>query len=506
MKSKKPSIAACVISIAMLAAHAADAREYKYQTKIPPEITVPDAVDTRLGTLKYFDGTPDAATVQTVYDNLDFQRGLQVFLNLQAGPSLLANVRSEREAGVGGRSTAGVYESRVDSRSLNLTPNTQTVTLATYFDLAETGPMVVEVPPGVLGVADDAWMRYVGDMGLVGPDRGKGGKYLYLPPGYTGEVPEGYFVYRPLTNTVWLGLRGFTVRGDMKPALQAFKKLYRQYPLVQAANPPETQFVNFSGKVRSTIQPTDYSFFERLNEIVQAEPIDGLSPELLGQMAAIGIEKGKPFAPDARMRKILTDAAAVGSATARAIAYRPRNDDFYYDRSKSRWTQLFVGGSYLFERDGASYLDARTAFFYTATGVTPAMAAKSEPGKGSQYAVASVDANDNYFDGAKTYRLRLPPNIPAKTFWSVIVYDTQTRSLLQTDQASAGISSEDTAVKSNVDGTTDFFFGPTAPKGHESNWIQTVPGKSWFTFFRLYGPLEPWFDKRWQLPDIEQMP
>jgi hypothetical protein len=477
---------------------------YKMTTAIPPEITVPDSVETRLGTLKYFDGLPDEATVQKVYDNLDFQRAVEVFLDCQSAPSILINIAGARSIGVG-EDSAGVFEEQVDSRALALTPNTQTVTLTSNFDLKKTGPMVMEIPPGVLGLADDAWMRYIIDMGMVGPDKGKGGKYLFLPPGYKGPVPSGYFVARPLTNNVWMGLRGFTIKGDPGPANAAFKKSFRMYPLAQAAHPPETKFVNMSGKPFNSIQATDYKFFEQLNQVVQDEPIDGVDAETLGMMASIGIEKGKPFNPDDRMKKILTEAAAVGSATARAIAYRPRNADFYYYPGKSAWTELFVGGSYDFVRNGARYLDARTAFFYTATGVTPAMAAKTVVGQGSQYAVAAIDANKQYFDGSKNYRLHLPPNIPAKTFWSVIVYDSQTRSLLQTDQPGAGVSSEQSAVKPNPDGSVDVYFGPVAPQGHEGNWIQTIPGKGWFTFFRLYGPLQPWFDQTWKLPDIERV-
>jgi hypothetical protein len=493
-----------VASLSLVLLNTSDAQAQKYKTAIPPEITVRDSVETRLGTLKYSDGFPDDATVQKVYDNLDFQRAVSVFLNCQAAPSLLENLVGARSIGIGG-DAAGVFEGQVDSRALALTPNTQTVTLTTNFDLRKTGPMVIEIPSGVLGLADDAWMRYVIDMGLVGPDKGKGGKYLFVPPGYKDAIPDGYFVAHPLTYNVWMGLRGFTVHGDAGPANAAFKKSFRMYPLAQAANPPETKFVNMTGKPHNTIQATDYTFFQQLNQVVQDEPIDGIDPEILGQMAAIGIEKGKPFSPDGRMKKILTDGAAVGSATARAIAYRPRNSDFYYYPGKSAWTELFVGGSYDFVRNGARYLDARTAFFYTATGVTPAMAAKTEVGKGSQYAVASVDSNGKNFDGGKNYRLHLPPNIPAATFWSVIVYDTQTRSLLQTDQPGAGVSSEQKTVKANADGSVDVYFGPTAPAGHEGNWIQTLPGKGWFTFFRLYGPLQPWFDQTWKLPDIENL-
>lgn len=471
----------------------------KMTTDIPSSISISNSVETRLGTLKFIDGLPDRDTVEKVFDNLDFLRAVDVFLNNQGAASLLMNIEGFRSAGVSGQ-TIGIFENLVNSKLLALTPNTQTVSLTGSLDLGN-GPIVVEVPPGILGMADDAWFRYVTDLGMVGPDKGKGGKYLFVPPGYKGKIPTGYHVAHSRTYSVWLGVRGFTVKGDPKPAITAFKKHFRVYPLSKAGKPPETQFVNLSGVSLNTIQATDYTFFEQLNKVVQKEPVDTVEPELLGQMAAIGIVKGKPFNPDKRMRKILTEAAAVGTATARAIAFRPRDAAFYYYPGESAWTQLFVGGDYQFLRKHARYLDARTSFYYTATGVTPAMAIKMVGG-GSQYAVSGLDGDGNYVDGSKNYRLHFPPNIPAKTFWSVIIYDTQTRSLLQTDHPGPGVSSQQGA-KLNADGSADIYFGPTAPKGKESNWIQTVPGKGWFAMLRLYGPLEPWFDKSWRPGEIE---
>jgi hypothetical protein len=211
--------------------------------------------------------------------------------------------------------------------------------------------------------------------------------------------------------------------------------------------------------------------------------------------------KGKPFAPDARMKKLLTEAAAIGNAASRAIVFLPRDRDFYYYPGESAWTSPFVGGSSEFIASGARLLDARVGFFYAATGISPAMAVKTVGG-GSQYAMVTVDADRNYLDGAKNYRLRLPPNIPVKTFWSLIPYDTQTRSVLQTDQRDTALSSQTGTVKANADGSVDIYFGPAAPTGKESNWIQTVPGKGWFTILRLYGALEPWFDKTWRPGEI----
>jgi len=256
-----------------------------------------------------------------------------------------------------------------------------------------------------------------------------------------------------------------------------------------------------SGLYFNTIQPDTYQFYEYINGLIQKEPNEAADPEILGLLASIGIVKGKPFAPDERMKRILTEAAAVGSATARAISFRARDKDFFFYPG-SAWFNPWVGGSHEFIQNNVRLLNARTCFMYIAAGISPAMSVKMV-GAGSQYAVAAVDADDNYLDGSKNYRLHLPPNIPVKTFWSVIPYDTQTRSVLQTDQRDTALSSEMGTVQANPDGSVDVYFGPKAPKGKESNWIQTVPGKGWFTILRLYGPLEPWFDKTWRPGEIE---
>lgn len=478
------------------------AKKYKMSTDIPADITTPDKVETRLGTLNFIDGLPDEATVEKVYDNLDFMRGVEVFLNTMSAASTLADIEGLRSVGADNQ-TVVIHEDRVDAKTLLLTPNTQTATLWACMYLTD-GPLVVEIPPGVLGLAMDAWMNYIVDMGLAGPDKGQGGKYLFLPPGYEGAVPDGYWVNRPQTYNVWYGLRGFTVNGYTGPAVAAFKEHFRVYPLAQAAKPPETKFINGSGLYFNTIHSVTFEFYKEINTVIQAEPAESADTEILGLLASIGIVKGQPFNPDERMKKILTEAAAVGIATARAISFRARDDDFYFYPGESAWFTAFVGGSHEFIQNNVRLLDARTCFFYMATGITPAMSAKMV-GAGSQYAAATVDANGDYLDGSKTYQLHLPPDIPVKTFWSLIPYDTQTRSVLQTDQRDTALSSETGTVQTNPDGSVDVYFGPQAPVGKESNWIQTVPGKGWFTILRLYSPLEPWFDKTWRPGEITRM-
>lgn len=473
----------------------------KMTTKIPPEITTPDSVETSLGTLKFFDGLPDQDTVQKVFDNLDRMRGVHVFLNTLAPASLLANIEGLKSVGCDNYS-AVIHEDRVDAKTLLLTPNTQTATLWAFMDLKD-GPLVVEIPPGVLGLADDAWMRYIIDLGLVGPDKGKGGRYLFLPPGYTGPVPEGYFVAKPGTYKVWFVARGFSDEGGTGPAVKAFKDQWKVYPLAEAANPPKMKFINGSGLYFNTIHSTDFTFYEEVNKVIQEEPAISADPEILGQLAAIGIVKGKPFAPDERMKKILTDAVAIGNATARALSFKSRDEMMYFYPGKS-WFTPFVGGSHEFIQNNVRLLDARTVFFYMATGITPAMSVKIIGG-GSQYAGATCDGDGNYLDGGNNYRLHLPPNAPINNFWSIIPYDTQTRSVLQTDQRDTAVTSNSGTLESNPDGSVDIYFGPKVPAGKENNWVQTTPGKGWFTILRLYGALEPWFDKTWRPGEIERV-
>ena len=472
----------------------------KYATEMPAGITAPAEVKTRIGTLRTKDGFPDKATIEKVYDNLDFQRGVQSMLVAMPAASLAGMRRGLREFGPDNQ-TVVMFDELMDSKTLFLTANTTTVYNFGWLNTKD-GPVVIEVPPKVLGCIDNAWFKWVGDVGVTGADKGKGGKYLLLPPDYKGAVPDGYFVLRSQTYNHWLFFRGFLKDGKTAPAVANIKKNLRIYPLSKKDNPPAMNLVNGSGKYFNTIGSTDFSFYEDVNQVVQEEPVEASDPETLGLLASIGIEKGKPFKPDARMKKILTEAAAVGNITARTLAYKSRIPEAYFYKD-SAWNTPFIGNSYLFlSQKGVRNLDARSYFFFYATGITPAMAMKMV-GKGSAYAAAFVDAKGDPLDGSKTYKVHLPPNIPEKNFWSFTLYDTQSRSMLQTDQQFPAVGSDNKGMVVNADTSVDVYFGPKAPAGKENNWVQTDPGKGWSTIFRLYGPLEPWFDKTWRPGEIE---
>jgi len=467
-------------------------------------ISTPDKVQTPIGTLEFFDGVPTNETVSAVYDNLDRMRGVEVFLNCLPAASIYRLRIGNAQVGADRPNKVAVFENLMDSKSLYLTANTSTLYAWPFLDLKTDGPTVIELPPGMLGALNDAWFRYVGDFGAAGPDKGKGGKFLVLPPGYKGEVPDGYFIMRPRTYRNWVFLRGSTKNG-LKAAVKNIKSHLRIYPLRLANDPPKTEFIDVSGKSYNTVSPNDFGFYEDLNQVVQEEPIDAIDPETRGLMAAIGIVKGRPFMPDPRMKKILTEAVAIGNATARAIVFNPREKDArIYPDTDSSWMMAFVNKDVFFEANGARNLDARTMFYYPYTAVTPAMAV-SRPGAGSDYGIAYHDANKAAFDGSKTYKLHLPPDVPVKDFWAVTVYDTQTRSMLQTGQRFPTVGSQSRGFEKNADGSYDVYFGPKPPAGKENNWLQTIPGKSWFTILRMYGPLKPWIDKSWRPGEIEQV-
>ena len=465
-------------------------------------LSIPDKVETSIGTLEFFDGVPTDATVQAVYENLDRMRAVGAYLDNVGAVSINSVLDALAAEGANGANKIAVFERLMDSQTLVVTANTSTLYAYSGTDLENDGPTVIEVPPGMLGFLDDSWQRFVGNIGITGPDKGKGGKYLVLPPGYGGDVPEGYYPLKPQTNRNFLFLRG-SIKDGLKPAVQNITSGLKIYPLKDADNPPPTEYVDMSGKAFNTVFPNDLSYFEILNDIIQREPIDAIGPEMRGEITAIGIVKGQAFEPDERMKQLLTEATTIGNATARAITYHPRMDGvFIYPDSDSSWTVAFADKNTTFESDGAMNLDARVLFYFNAGGVTPAMAV-TKAGAGSDYALAYLDADKKPFDGSKTYRLHLPPDVPVNDFWAVTLYDTQTRSQLQTSQKFPTVGSQSKGIVKNPDGSYDLYFAAAAPEGKEGNWLQTIPGKSWFTILRMYGPLEPWIQKTWRPSDIE---
>jgi hypothetical protein len=481
-----------------------------FNQKIPDKIMTPDTVDTRIGTLKFVDGVPTPETTQKVYDNLDFLRGTEVFLNFVPATNLEGMRLGNVNRGATRTNQAVIMDDLADSNPLWLTANTDTVYLSGFLDLKADGPTVLEIPPGTgPGTVNDAFFRFVTDVGAPGPDAGKGGKYLIVPTSYKGALPKDkkdggeYWISRSSSYVNWVILRGFLKDGKPDASSKSFREGVKIYSLSKAANPPKMEFINASKVAYNTVHANNFEFFEELDHVIQREPLDFIDPELRGLAGSIGIVKGRKFAPDERLKKTLTDAVKVGNATARAITFRNRDPraPLY---PNSRWVTGFIASDYRWlggDEMAGRDLDARTYYFYMATVNTPKMAARI-PGKGSQYAVSWLDEDGNGYDGAKNYKVNIPANVPAADFWSVVVYDPQTRSELQTAQPYPSKNNKRDKLITNADGSVDLYFGPKSPAGKEANWTATVPGKGWFTILRLYGPLDPWFDRKWKPGEI----
>ena len=473
-------------------------------TDIPVSVTTPDEVNTSIGKLEFFDGVPNKETVDTVYDYVDRARAVEVFINMTPAVSMYHLRQGLYDIGINKSSQIVLAEELGDSKPLILTWNNTSLYTWGFLDLKKDGPTVIELPPGVLGVLNDMYFRYITDIGAAGPDKGKGGKYLVLPPGYDGDVPDGYFVVQSQTYGVWNFMRGYVEQG-VDAAVKRIKGNLKVYPLAQQDNPPAMEFTNMTGLGEyQTIMPNDFDFYVSLNKLIQEESIEFLDPENRGLLAAIGIVKGKPFNPDARMKEILTDAVAIGNAYARANTVYPRDPGHrVYKGADSEWVMAFADKDTYFLKDGARRFDSRLWMHYNAVVVTPAMAL-TRPGAGSDYLIAGLDSEHKALDGSKSYRLHVPANVPVKDNWSVTIYDTQTRSMLQTDQQYAGINSLGEGLEQNADGSYDVIFAPTLPAGVDKrNWIQSIPNKSWFIILRAYGPLEPWLDKTWRPGELE---
>lgn len=537
-RGRERSLGALAVGVALLASGVA--AQAQVPDKVVESLGAPGSLATGYGQLDFSNGVPTVETAEKVYDILDFTQALSVYNNSFRGASALAIVKGFESIGARPGDVV-IFSKLMDSRSLFLTANADTVYYLAGLDLSK-GPVVIEQPSDAVGTINDMWFSWIIDIGGPGPDRGLGGKYLIVGPGYDGPLPEGgYFIGRSKTTFALYAARAYLRNNDPAPAVDNVKKTMKIYPyqpgsfgssLAQALDGkvriagepriPETRFIEGSGLSFNTIPPSDAGFFDLINENVQSQPATSYDVELAGQLAAIGIVHGKPFKPTPRMTKILSDAAAFGQATGRALNWRyamKHPDWAYYEGS--RWgSMLWEGGAFfetpppLFEAGvfkplpptGARTLDSRTAFYYGYTLDSPGMIMRI-PGVGSQYLMGFLDTDGNPFDGAKTYKVVLPARIPAEAFWSLTLYDNQTRSMLQTPQGYPRAGSQSfpsPATQAAADGSTTVWFGPTQPAGvARGNWIQTMPGKGWFTILRLYSPLPSFFDKSWRAGEIE---
>ncbi|GEO37800.1 hypothetical protein SAE02_19480 [Skermanella aerolata] len=390
----------------------------------------------------------------------------------------------------------------LDWKNQTLTPNPTTIYLMPFIDMKDVGPVVVEVPiadgGSITGTIFDAWQVALEDVGPAGADKGNGGKYLILPPGYGGRVPDGYIVLQSGTNMAGALLRSNVSSGsaaDIAKAV-AYSKQIKLYPLSSAANPPPTAFVDaISVEFDSTI-PYDIRFFESLGRFVQREPWLERDRVMIDPLRSVGIEQGKPFQPGDETRELLNQAAAEAHALLDR-GYEALFSPYYPD---GQWAlplahELTEGLSNNFAKSGVYPTDTRGIFF------SMAFSSVKHLGTGQFYMVALHDRTGQPFDGGQTYRLTVPADVPAQLYWSATVYDRTTHALIR-NQKWPSRGSTTPGLQVNGDGSVDLFFGPNPPSGKESNWIPTQAGRGWEVMMRFYGPQKPLFDKTWRLPDV----
>jgi hypothetical protein len=466
-----------------------------------------------LANLPFPGGYPTEQSARALQDEWLFERGVQTYLWALPALNMYAmKEASERQFGAG-YNVLPVFRERLDAHTLITTPNSDVIYALGYLDVAKDGPMVIEVPPGLQGILDDFFQRpicgpklngrtWCGDVGLPGPDKGEGGKYLVLPPGFDGPIPDGYYVYRSRTNGVFVFWRAFFKDPkDLSGAVDVIEQT-KIYPLSKEANVQPMRFPDASGVPLDMLYPVDGRAFDMLSRFIDSEYPAPEDMEMRGMAASLGIVKGEPFNPDAHTRKLLDEAARTAAKMARVVVVEPPagsySQKWYPDR---QWINVFPGNAE-FTAPTFNYIDVRTGFFTYAYSASPAMAVNMV-NVGAKYPVAFRDAKGNFLMGQHHYRLHLPAGIPAAIFWSVTAYDAWSASGVQNGQPFPSINTMDGPTQ-NADGSVDIDFGPTQP-ANAKNYIRTLPQKGFFVILRLYGPTQPFFDKVWKPDDMQRL-
>jgi hypothetical protein len=395
-----------------------------------------------------------------------------------------------------------VFDQRVTGKQVIMTANSEVVYGLTVADLGETGPLVVETPAGLLGAVTDAWQRALVDIGIGGS--AEGGRFLLLGPDHDDpDNIDEFIVGRSRTNLVQFGVRGVLKPGDSVEPFIEHVSATRIYPHADRDDPkPSTAILNGDRPFDSD-WPKDFGYFEYLAEGLAGVAIEPEDKLMYAMLEPLGVVPGKPFQPDERQREILARAAETGAAMVSNMAFANRFPGRQMWPGR-QWEHIMFATSPDFLTDQRVELDERAQGWYQLLGNQRFLyVAKPTPGVGTWYASTFRDASGDFLDGSNSYALSLPPDLPAKQFWSATVYDNRSRSMIDTDQGLAGLSSY-SPLKKDDDGSTSLYFAPEAPDGSEVNWIKTIPGQGFFVMFRLYGPLEPVFDGSWQLNDIER--
>lgn len=407
---------------------------------------------------------------------------------------------------LGVKDNARMFSAQGDAGVLAFTANQDTPYAVALLDLKD-GPMVVEIPAGpFMALVDDHHQRWIVDMGIPGQDGGKGGKYLILPPQYKSEVPQGFNVAQSNTFKVMLVARVIPQAGQSMKTTQERIKEFRIYPLSTIKSPKLVTVFDAAGKKGDTSLlkwESNIQFWQQLAKVINEEPIDSRYQIMFDQLKAFGIEKGKEFKPDAATKKMLEAAAKEGKTQMLTTSFSSdRPDRIKWGDRKWEWLLLNSDPTWATNHDMDPV--ARDRYFAQAIVMSPAML-KRDPSAGSLYWGAFKDANNKAMDGGRHYKLTVPMPVPARLFWSVTVYDTETRSLIQNGRPNAAIRSLVELKDMKDVKSVDLYFGPSVPAGNEKTWVKTIPGKPWFAYFRIYGPDKEAFEGTWKPGDITEI-
>jgi hypothetical protein len=458
---------------------------------------VEETIKSRIGDLSFTkdfeNGYPTDETVKKLYDEIDFQRACQAYMWSIPLVSFVWWDIHHKEV-LGAKNAQFMYVETYLEVSSVLTLNDTTPYTWGFMDLQESGPFVMEVPPGgqVRGAMHDMWQIQITQVTQPG-------KYLFVGP--YQEVPpgaesEGYIINHSPMNNIFTGIR--LMPEDEKERLALLDKI-KMYPYSERKNPKKMKHIRPKKKWFAS-QPRSMDYWKALHTSINREPVREIDRYYMAMLKPLGIEKGKPFKPNASQTKILKDALVVGEAMVKANDFSKRLEKAHY-RDGSHW-DFATTANWDQRTEYYQQLDGSAAWFYEAVTNDESMHGQ-ETGWGQVYMGANKDGDGDWLDGATDYVLHVPANPPAEAFWSMTLYDVTTRCLIQNDTQKGDLSSRQ-KLQMNSDGSVDLYFGPKAPKGKKSNWVQTMPDKAWFPYFRLYSPTQPFLDQTWVLPDIEK--
>ena len=448
----------------------------------------------------------DKAEAESLLDELYYQRAVHAYMTMLPAMNTIG-MRDGSDAAFGkGYNVLPIWKERMDSRAWIPTPNGDVIYSLTFLDLKETGPLVVAAPRDVIGMFTDLFQRTITDVGLIGPDRARGGLYLLLPPDYDGQIPQGYFAFKSPTYNVMLFFRTVMGKGatapDPKQAV-ALAEQTRIYPLwTSEKDVKPMDFPDGSGKRVQMMYPVDNTYWDKLKAFVDYEPVAAIDPELRGVLASIGIIKGQPFKPTAKQQELLKKAVETAPKMILAMRQMGRADKrelYYTDR---QYVNQWAGATSEWLQDSYTDIDQRAGFFQIAFSSASAMVMRTL-GAGSKYPNTVRDANGDFLNGSNTYKLHLPPNAPAALFWAVTLYNVTDGTMVETPQLMPSINSLNEAVKKNADGSIDLWFGPSKPAdAADTNFIETAKDRNFIAAVRLYGTGVEFFDQTWKPDDV----